>query len=66
MICTATEENVDVIMSGYAFRLKILHERGLSLLNRQSKIQIHFINDHNLNNQSDSCDVELIGPILFL
>ena len=26
MICTATEENVDVFMSGYAFRLRILHE----------------------------------------
>ncbi|WJZ86013.1 hypothetical protein VitviT2T_005516 [Vitis vinifera] len=36
MICTATEENVDVFMSGYAFRLRILHERGLSLLNRQN------------------------------
>ncbi|RDX99089.1 Nucleolar protein 6, partial [Mucuna pruriens] len=32
MTCTATEDNVDVLMSGYAFRLKILHERGLSLL----------------------------------
>ncbi|CBI26444.3 hypothetical protein VitviT2T_024021 [Vitis vinifera] len=39
MICIATEENVDVFffMSGYAFRLRILHERGLSLLNRQNK-----------------------------
>lgn len=32
MFCTATEDDVDVIMSGYAFRLKILHEKGLSLL----------------------------------
>lgn len=32
MTCTATEEDVDVLMSGYAFRLKILHERALSLL----------------------------------
>ncbi|XP_057421446.1 uncharacterized protein LOC130715357 isoform X2 [Lotus japonicus] len=40
--CTATENDVDVLMSGYAFRLKILHERGLSLIksevgNDQSK-----------------------------
>ncbi|KAM7520198.1 hypothetical protein LguiB_019160 [Lonicera macranthoides] len=33
--CTATEEHVDVFLSGYAFRLKILHERALSLLRRQ-------------------------------
>ncbi|KAL6551884.1 hypothetical protein OROGR_008038 [Orobanche gracilis] len=33
--CTATEDDVDVFMSGYAFRLKILHERGLSLVRRQ-------------------------------
>ncbi|KAL8507398.1 hypothetical protein ACS0TY_018083 [Phlomoides rotata] len=32
--CTATEDDVDVFMSGYAFRLKILHERGLSLVKR--------------------------------
>ncbi|XP_004512044.1 uncharacterized protein [Cicer arietinum] len=32
MTCTATEDDVDVLMSGYAFRLKILHERALSLL----------------------------------
>ncbi|GFP95320.1 nucleolar protein 6 [Phtheirospermum japonicum] len=38
--CTATEENVDVFMSGYAFRLKILHERGLSLVKRQDGAQI--------------------------
>ncbi|KAJ7944284.1 Nucleolar protein 6 [Quillaja saponaria] len=35
MTCTATEDDVDVLMSGYAFRLKILHERGLSLLKRE-------------------------------
>uniref|UniRef100_A0A5B7C9D5 Putative nucleolar protein 6 isoform X2 n=1 Tax=Davidia involucrata TaxID=16924 RepID=A0A5B7C9D5_DAVIN len=35
MTCTATEDDVDVFVSGYAFRLKILHERGLSLLKRQ-------------------------------
>lgn len=33
--CTATEDDVDVFMSGYAFRLKILHERGLSLVKKQ-------------------------------
>ncbi|KAH6800552.1 nucleolar protein [Perilla frutescens var. hirtella] len=32
--CTATEDDVDIFMSGYAFRLKILHERGLSLVKR--------------------------------
>ncbi|CAJ1930137.1 unnamed protein product [Sphenostylis stenocarpa] len=35
MTCTATEDNVDVLVSGYAFRLKILHERGLNLLNKE-------------------------------
>ncbi|KAE9596604.1 putative Nrap protein [Lupinus albus] len=35
MACTATENDVDVLMSGYAFRLKILHERGLSLINKE-------------------------------
>ncbi|XP_012491652.1 uncharacterized protein LOC105803799 isoform X2 [Gossypium raimondii] len=33
--CTATEEDVDVFMDGYAFRLRILHERGLSLVNKE-------------------------------
>ncbi|XP_010430490.1 PREDICTED: nucleolar protein 6 [Camelina sativa] len=33
--CTATEDNVDVFMGGYAFRLRILHERGLSLVKRE-------------------------------
>ncbi|XVF17901.1 hypothetical protein REPUB_Repub10bG0164600 [Reevesia pubescens] len=33
MACTATEEDVDVFMEGYSFRLRILHERGLSLVN---------------------------------
>ncbi|KAL9273669.1 Pyridine nucleotide-disulfide oxidoreductase domain-containing protein [Drosera capensis] len=32
MTCVATEENVDMLFSGFAFRLKILHERGLHLL----------------------------------
>lgn len=36
MTCIATEDNVDVLVSGYAFRLKILHERGLSLLSKES------------------------------
>ncbi|OMO95209.1 Nrap protein [Corchorus capsularis] len=36
MTCTATEKNVDVFMDGYSFRLRILHERGLSLVNRGS------------------------------
>lgn len=33
----ATEEDVDVFMSGFAFRLKIMHDRGLSLLKGQRK-----------------------------
>nr|GMC99114.1 nucleolar protein 6 [Ipomoea batatas] len=35
MTCTATEDDVEVLMSGFAFRLKILHERALSLVNGQ-------------------------------
>lgn len=36
IMCTATEDNVDVLMSGYGFRLKIWHERGLHLLGRET------------------------------
>ncbi|KAG9136046.1 hypothetical protein Leryth_021273 [Lithospermum erythrorhizon] len=35
-MCSATENDVDVILSGYAFRLKILHERGLSLVAKKT------------------------------
>lgn len=35
MTFTASEDDVDVLVSGYAFRLKILHERGLTLLKGQ-------------------------------
>ncbi|CAF2032579.1 unnamed protein product [Brassica napus] len=35
--CTATEDNVDVFMGSYAFRLRISHERGLSLVKREGK-----------------------------
>uniref|UniRef100_A0A7N0T892 Nucleolar protein 6 n=1 Tax=Kalanchoe fedtschenkoi TaxID=63787 RepID=A0A7N0T892_KALFE len=35
MTCIASEENIDVLISGYGFRLNILHERGLSLLSRE-------------------------------
>ncbi|OVA07033.1 Nrap protein [Macleaya cordata] len=35
MPCIAAENELDVFMSGYAFRLRILHERGLSLLSKQ-------------------------------
>ncbi|XP_050228407.1 uncharacterized protein LOC126677694 [Mercurialis annua] len=35
MTCTATEDDVDIFVSGYAFRLKILHERGLSLVKKE-------------------------------
>ncbi|EPS66252.1 hypothetical protein M569_08520, partial [Genlisea aurea] len=38
--CTATEDDVDVFVSGYAFQLKILHERGLSLVKKQGKNQL--------------------------
>lgn len=37
MFCTATEDGVDILVSGYAFRLKILHERGLNLMVSQVK-----------------------------
>lgn len=37
MICSATEDDVVIFSSGFAFHLKILHERGLSLLKRESK-----------------------------
>lgn len=33
--CIATEDDVDVFTSGYVFRLKILHERGLDLVKRE-------------------------------
>ncbi|CAA7387761.1 unnamed protein product [Spirodela intermedia] len=32
VFCVATEDEVDVLISGYAFRLRILHERGLKLM----------------------------------
>lgn len=32
-----SEEGVDVFFSGYVFRLKLLHERGLDLLNGEGK-----------------------------
>ncbi|KAE8655090.1 putative ADP-ribosylation factor [Hibiscus syriacus] len=35
MTCIASEEDVDVFMDGYAFRLRILHERGLSLVGKE-------------------------------
>ncbi|KAL3813203.1 hypothetical protein ACJIZ3_014471 [Penstemon smallii] len=39
VLFTATEDDVDIFMSGYAFRLKILHERGLSLVKRHGGAQ---------------------------
>ncbi|KAK9065620.1 hypothetical protein SSX86_015021 [Deinandra increscens subsp. villosa] len=33
----SSEEGVDVFLEGYVFRLKILHERGLDLLNGQAE-----------------------------
>lgn len=38
MAYSATEDDVDVMMSGFAFRLRILHERGLTLLKNESKV----------------------------
>ncbi|GLT39138.1 hypothetical protein SLA2020_133450 [Shorea laevis] len=35
MPCTASEEDVDVFLDGYAFRLRIMHERGLSLVKKE-------------------------------
>jgi len=53
MTCTATEDNVDVLMSGYAFRLKILHERGLSLLKKEG-MHFHFVYDYDLIGKATS------------
>ncbi|OIT32009.1 PREDICTED: nucleolar protein 6 [Nicotiana attenuata] len=41
MMFTATEDDVDVLMSGYAFRLKISHDRALSLATGQSNNSRH-------------------------
>ncbi|KAH0871741.1 hypothetical protein HID58_078763, partial [Brassica napus] len=41
--CTATEDNVDVFMGSYAFRLRISHERGLSLVKREVPDKMLFI-----------------------
>ncbi|KAF9601165.1 hypothetical protein IFM89_017113 [Coptis chinensis] len=38
MTCIASEDDVDVLMSGYAFRLEILHERGLNMVKKQSDL----------------------------
>lgn len=35
MKCVATEDEVNVLLSGYAFRLRILHERGIKSLQKQ-------------------------------
>ncbi|CAH9146997.1 unnamed protein product [Cuscuta epithymum] len=35
LTCTATEDDVEVLMSGFAFRLKVLHERALNFVNGQ-------------------------------
>lgn len=34
----ASENEVNVLMSGYSFRLMILHERGLSLVKKQGQL----------------------------
>lgn len=38
-----SEEGVDVFLSGYVFHLKILHERGLDLLNGQGKNKAYYL-----------------------
>lgn len=44
MTCTATEDDVDVFMSGYVFRLKIMHENALSLSERENESeQVKFV-----------------------
>ncbi|KAL6005249.1 hypothetical protein ACLOJK_005811 [Asimina triloba] len=35
MLCVATEDEVNVLMSGYAFQLRILHERSMNLSKKQ-------------------------------
>lgn len=35
MPCTASEEDVDVFSDGYAFRLRIMHERGLNMVKKE-------------------------------
>ncbi|XP_078435901.1 nucleolar protein isoform X2 [Wolffia australiana] len=37
--CVATEDEVDVMILGYAFRLRILHERGLKLMINQDLVK---------------------------
>ncbi|XP_077218080.1 nucleolar protein isoform X2 [Tasmannia lanceolata] len=36
MTCISSEEEVNVLVSGYAFRLRILHERGMNLIKKQA------------------------------
>ncbi|WOK92270.1 nucleolar protein 6 isoform X1 [Canna indica] len=35
MLCIATEDEVNVLMSGYSFCLRIMHDRGLNMLRNQ-------------------------------
>ncbi|KAK9129870.1 hypothetical protein Sjap_010357 [Stephania japonica] len=37
--CTATEDEVDVLMSGYAFRLRLSYGRGLKISQRQYQLR---------------------------
>ncbi|XXG81413.1 hypothetical protein AAC387_Pa09g2055 [Persea americana] len=39
MKCVAAEDEVNVLMSGYAFCLRILHERGISSLKKQVTVE---------------------------
>ncbi|KAK9164157.1 hypothetical protein Syun_005059 [Stephania yunnanensis] len=37
--CTATEDEVDVLMSGYAFRLRLFYDRGLKISQTQYQLR---------------------------
>lgn len=34
-LCVAAEDEVNILMSGYSFCLRIMHEKGLSMLQTQ-------------------------------
>ncbi|KAL2497823.1 Nrap protein [Abeliophyllum distichum] len=63
--CTATEDDVDVFMSGYAFRLKFLHERSLGLVQRQG-LQNEWVSAHLFSNSLTEEAIELLVAYLFL
>lgn len=56
----ATEKDVDVFMSGFAFRLKIMHDRGLSLLNGQRKKLFPYLPSRYLHVSGGICNGHLL------